>query len=67
MEGQSQVARHLNPGGILAVWSACDDDDFADVLNEVYAESILEDVCWENDEYPDDPPFHNVLFFGQAA
>ncbi len=63
VEGQRQVARHLAPGGVLAVWSAWDSDPFADVLTAVYPRTCREDVRWPDEE---DPPevFHNVLFFG---
>ena len=64
--GQNRVARHLNPGGVLAVWSAHDNTEFADVLGQVYPKTQKEDVRWVNDEYSDEP-IHNVLFFGCSA
>jgi len=48
-DGQRRVARHLAPGGVLAVWSAGDDDEFATVLAEVYEHAALERVEWEDD------------------
>ncbi|MBL4682962.1 MAG: hypothetical protein JKY37_00110 [Nannocystaceae bacterium] len=64
-EGQRQVARHLTPGGRLAVWSSADDDDFMAVLREVYLDARREDVHWE-DKGLCDGPLHDVLFFGRA-
>ena len=61
-EGQRQVARHLNPGGVLAVWSAWDSADFARVLAEVYPRTRRDNVRWDDEEYPGET-FHNVLFF----
>ncbi|MEE8107140.1 MAG: spermidine synthase [Planctomycetota bacterium] len=48
-DGQRRVARHLAPGGVLAVWSAGDDDEFAAVLSEVYEHAARERVEWEDD------------------
>ena len=50
-DGQRRVARHLAIGGVLAVWSAADDDDFASVLGEVYAHAAGEHVAWDDDHY----------------
>lgn len=49
LEGQRRVLQHLAPGGVLAVWSAGDDDEFAAVLDEAYADASLEHVTWEDD------------------
>jgi spermidine synthase len=65
-EGQTRVARHLAPGGVLGVWSAHDDDDFAKSLSDVYAHTDREEVAWEDAEYPD-TQIHNVLFFARCA
>lgn len=62
VEGQRRVARHLAPGGVLAVWSAWDNEPFADVLSNQYPRSCREDVKWDDDELPAEIS-HNVLFF----
>jgi spermidine synthase len=61
-EGQRRVARHLAPGGVLAVWSAWDNAAFAEVLAAQYHRSSVEVVRWVDDEEPWEPA-HNVLFF----
>ena len=66
VKGQRAVARHLRPGGILGVWSAFDDDDFAHVLDDVYPYGHREDVVWRDHEVPDEN-FENVLFYAQSA
>lgn len=66
VEGQQKVARHLRPGGILAVWSACNDDAFSRVMAKVYPSSSRQEVEWPDDETPE-LHYHNVLFFGEVA
>jgi len=46
VEGQRRVMHHLAPGGVLAVWSAEDDDPFFAVLEEVYPHAEREQVSW---------------------
>ncbi len=66
IEGQKHAARRLKPGGVMAVWSAFDNDDFADVMAEVYPDARREHVHWQAEE-ASKPPYHNVLFFGRRA
>lgn len=63
--GQARVARHLSPGGVLAVWSAEDDEDFLTVLCSVYPRAHREHVEWD-DAAVSDSALHNVLFFGHT-
>ncbi len=63
VEGQQCVRRHLNPGGVLAVWSAMDDDAFAAVLADVYAQATREQVSWSDDYLGD---VTDVLFLARA-
>ncbi len=60
--GQQRVARHLAPGGVLAVWSAWDNEKFAEVLDGLYPRSCREGVVWK-DEEEEGNSFHNTLFF----
>ena len=62
VEGQRQVACHLSPGGVLGVWSAWDNNAFADVLEQTYPRSCRETVRWD-DEEREGNAFQNVLFF----
>ena len=61
-EGQRAVARHLKPGGVLAVWSAWDNENFAEVLDCTYPRFCRENVHWDDEEEKGNA-FHNVLFF----
>jgi len=63
-DGQRHVARHLKPGGVLAVWSAGDDDEFAAVLDEVYPHAQREHVTWEDDYLG---TLTDVLFLARTA
>ncbi|MHC4135184.1 MAG: polyamine aminopropyltransferase [Planctomycetota bacterium] len=65
-QGQRQVVDHLAPAGVLAVWSSDDDDDFAEVLEEVYPEARRERVRWVN-ELIDDEEIEEILFLARRA
>lgn len=66
LEGQARVKQHLAPGGVLAVWSAHDNDAFAAVMAESYPASWRETVEWSvfHATGPDQQ-LHNTLFFGR--
>jgi len=67
VEGQARVREHLAPGGIVAVWSAYDNDAYAAVMAEVYPDSWRESVKWSisNASGPDQE-LHHTLFFGRT-
>jgi spermidine synthase len=62
VEGQQRVAQRLKPGGVLGVWSAGDDEEFAAVLREVYAHASTEHLTWEDDYLGE---LTDVLFLAQ--
>lgn len=64
-QGQTRVARHLEPDGLLGVWSAEDDDDFLAVLASSYPRAHREHVEWEDDRLSQ-LPLRDVLFFSRA-
>ena len=66
VEGQTRVARHLKPGGVLAVWSARDNDDFAHTLAAAYPRAHREHVEWVDVEDPDHT-FRNVVFLAEGV
>jgi len=49
VEGQRRAMQHLAPGGVLGVWSAEDDDEFARVLDAVYPWSRRERIRWSDE------------------
>jgi spermidine synthase len=66
VEGQSRVARHLKPGGVLAVWSATDNDEFAETLAAAYLRAHREQVEWVDVEDPG-ITLRNVVFLAERA
>ena len=68
LDGQKQVAKHLAPGGVLAVWSAADNDRFAAVLATTHPEASREHVRWVNEQEGEEHgPIENVLFFARGS
>jgi len=65
-EGQGRVARHLKPGGVLAVWSATDNDEFADTLAEAYPRAHREHVEWIDIEAPE-ISVRNTVFLAEVG
>lgn len=66
-EGQRAVAAHLAPGGVVAVWSAFDNDDFVDAMAEVYSEWWWRTVTWDSPGQDGMMRLTNTLFFGRVA
>lgn len=48
VQGLQAAKRHLNPGGVLAVWSYAESSPFAAALREVFANVRVEPVSYEN-------------------
>ncbi len=68
LQGQARVRQHLAPGGVLAVWSAHDNDSFAEVLAQSYAKAWREHVDWVVErEGMAAQHLHNVLFLATMA
>lgn len=63
--GLGRVAQHLAPGGVLAVWSAGDDEPFAQVVSEVFPTATRERVTWRNDLINDGEDIEDVVFLGR--
>jgi len=66
VDGQTRVARHLKPGGVLAVWSARDNDDFLDTLAAAYPRAHREHVEWVDVEDPE-ITWRNVVFLAEGV
>lgn len=65
--GQRAVAAHVAPGGIVAVWSAHDSEDFAIVMAESYPEAWRTTVVWDSPcEGGGSDRLVNTLFFGRV-
>jgi spermidine synthase len=65
-QGQAKVREHLAPGGVLAVWSAWDNDAFAAAMEETHPGSWREHIEWSTGpEAEGGQVLHNTLFFGR--
>lgn len=65
--GLTRVAEHLAPGGVLAVWSAGDDDEFAATMAEAFPRSGRERVRWVNELLDEGEEIEDVVFMGARA
>lgn len=65
--GLRRVAGHLAPGGVLAVWSAGDDEDCARAMSEVFPTATRERVRWRNDLIDDGEEIEDVVFLGRRG
>jgi spermidine synthase len=65
--GLRQVAEHLAPGGVLAVWSAGDDDAFAHTMSQAFPESTREVIRWENALIDDGTMVEDVVFLARRG
>jgi len=63
--GQLRALEHLAPGGWLGIWSSEDDDDFAEVLDEIYPETRREYVRIRHDMIEDGAEIEEVCFFAR--
>ncbi|MGE0710406.1 MAG: spermidine synthase [Planctomycetota bacterium] len=64
--GLERVARHLAPGGVLAVWSALDDEPFARALAEAFPAAARERVTWVNELIDEGEETEDVIFLARA-
>ena len=63
--GLRRVAEHLAPGGVLAVWSAGDDEPFAQVMREVFPTATRERITWRNELIDQGEEIEDVVFLGR--
>ena len=54
VEGLRQVLSHLEPGGVLAVWSSAPNEGFVSALQDVFSEVRVETVKWHNELIDED-------------
>ena len=65
VDGLRRVARHLEPGGVLAVWSCAANPEFEALLREVFATVATETTVFEDDLFGE-PDETNWLFFASG-
>lgn len=63
--GLEQVKAHLAPGGVLAVWSAGDDDAFAATLAQSFGASERARILWENELIDQGVEVEDVIFLAR--
>jgi len=69
-EGLRQVAQHMAPGGVLAVWAAgpaSDDAWFTEVLRQVFVEATAEEVEWVNSLVDEGQEVTDTLFLARRT
>lgn len=64
-EAQAVIKEHLAPGGVLAVWSAGDNDDYAAMLAAAYRETTREHVVWVNELVNQGQEIDDVIFLAR--
>jgi spermidine synthase len=62
---QATVKEHLAPGGVLAVWSAGDNDDYAAMLGATFKDSARERVEWVNELVNQGQEIEDVIFLAR--
>ncbi|MFT6821628.1 MAG: hypothetical protein ACJATT_005459 [Myxococcota bacterium] len=65
--GLRRVAEHLNPGGVLAVWSVSDDDAFATALSQTFAEETRQKITWVNELINGGTEVEDFLFLARKG
>ncbi|MBL4846960.1 MAG: spermidine synthase [Planctomycetes bacterium] len=62
---QATIKAHLAPEGVLAVWSAGDNDDYAATLGACFAQTHREHVSWINELINDGQEIEDVIFLAR--
>lgn len=62
---QATIKEHLAPHGVLAIWSAGDNDDYAATLAETFQEATRERVEWVNELVNQGQEIEDVIFLAR--